>query len=100
VIGEQRIGYYSLASTEVLSGVAGFNRRVRHLDFLAIDAATEDFEIKGVIGKMLRCATAFIGTSRQLRACLSIGLAVEILLPFLFCQVATGCAAGQLHQLV
>jgi cold-inducible RNA-binding protein len=29
VIGEQRIGYYSLASTEVLSGVAGLNRRVR-----------------------------------------------------------------------
>src|SRR5258708_24606590 len=51
VIDEQSIGYHSLAYAEVFSGVAGLNRRLRHLEFLAIDAATEDFEIKGVMGK-------------------------------------------------
>ena len=51
VIGEQRIGNDSLAFAEVFAGVASFDRRVRRLEFLAVDAAIEDFQVKRVVWK-------------------------------------------------
>jgi hypothetical protein len=51
VIGEQRIGNDSLAFAEVLARVAGFYRRLRRLEFLAIDAAIEDFQVKRIVWK-------------------------------------------------